>query len=141
MFSKIRGLFSDVKRAMSSSTVDATAHALGWAVYADGSADDKELASAQKFVERSDKLASVRGTFVKQFDKVLDGWEESPRQARVQAKRVLESFAKGASKEDKEDLMMAMLDLFESDGNFDDDEKAVAKEVSTMLDLDLAKLM
>ena len=142
MFSKIRGLFSDVKRAMSSSAVDVTAHALAWAVYADGTADDKELASAQKFVERSEKLANVRSAFIKAFDARLDAWEDSPRQSRVQAKREIEAFAKGASQEDKEDLLIAMLDLFESDKNFDDDEKAVAQEVSTMLGLgDYTKLM
>lgn len=142
IFKKLAALISNTTaRVMTKSTMVATTHALGWAIYADGKVEDNELAAAAKFAKNHPKLSQFGGEFNKQLDAVLNGFDDSVRMARVAAKRAIQDFSNSATNEEKEDLMIAVLDLFESDGNFDDDEKAVADEIAQILNYNWKDLM
>lgn len=142
LFAKLQTLISGTAgRALNKGTMIATTHALGWAVFADGKVEDDELESAMKFAKNHPKLKVFGGEFNKALDSVISSFEDSPRMAKVAARRAIADFAKTATHEEKEDLTIALLDLFESDGNFDADEQAVADEISTITGYDWKQLM
>lgn len=142
IFAKLANLISGTTgRALNKQTMVAISHALAWGIYADGKVDDNELEQAEKFAKNHPKLKVFGGEFNRQLDTVMNGFDDSPRMAKVAAKRAIADFAASATFEEKEDLTIALLDLFESDGSFDDAEKAVATEISNLTGYDWKNLM
>lgn len=140
MFSKLKSaIFGNASRAMNKTTMIATCHGLCRVIYADGVVDDAELGAAMRIARNNPKLSAFGGEFNREMDKVLAAFKDSPRMGRVAANRALQDFSVSASEEEKEDLLIACLDMVEADGKVDQEELDVAAEIAAILGLDMKK--
>lgn len=139
MFAKLKALFQNTAgRAMNKGTMKATSLAMAEMINADGKVDDNELVTAKNIFKRNPKLAVFGAESIRELDSALDMWEESARQARATTNRSIEEWMKGATAEDKEDLMISLLDLMDSDGEVDPAELRVAEKYAGLTGLSLA---
>lgn len=137
-FAKIKAFFANTAgRAMNNSTMKATAQGFAAMIYADGMVEDAELEAAYGIFKKNPKLSVFGNEAVKELDAALDLWETSKRQARVNTNRALEAWVANASAEDKEDFLISVLDLMDSDGDQDPAEMEVAKNFAQLTGLNL----
>lgn len=142
MFAKLSALIKNTAgRAMNKSTMVATCHGMGRMIYADGVVEDAELAAAMAIAKANPKLNAFGGDFNRELDRVLDSWETSKRQARVASNRAIQDWAGTASPEDREDFLIAVLDLMESDGDTAPEELAVARELAGFVGLNVENFL
>lgn len=142
MFDKLKNLITGTAtRAMGKGAMVTTCHALGWAIYADGVVEEAELISAKKSAKNKPRLAAFGGEFDRTLEGVLNAFEDSPRMAKIEAKRAIGEFMKTATVADREDVIIQTLDLLESDGQFGEDEKAMVTELASLLQLDIKKYL
>lgn len=138
MLKKIAALFaSTAGRAMNNTTMKATAQGFAAMIYADGVVEDSELEAAYGIFKKNPKLSVFGAEAVRELDVALDLWETSKRQARVNTNRALEAWVQTASAEDKEDFLISVLDLMDSDGDQDPAELEVAKQFASLTGLNL----
>lgn len=138
MFAKLKAILSNTaNRTMNKTTMVATCNALVRVIYADGSVEDSELETVMSVARNNPKLASFGGEFNREIEKVLASFKDSPRMGRLAANRAISDFATTATFEDKEDLFVACLDVMEADGNVDDAEMNVIREIGGILGLNL----
>lgn len=141
-FAKIAAFFkSTAGRAMNKSTMLATAQGFAAMIYADGKVENDELEAAYEIFRKNPKLSVFGKDAVKELDKALDQWDDSVRKARLDTERALNNWVKSATTEEKEDFLVSILDLMDSDGDQDPAEMKLAKEYAALTGLDLDKFL
>lgn len=138
MFANLKAFFTNTAgRVMNKTTMVATARGMAEMIYADGVVEDAELVAAKKVFQNNPKLAVFGGEAIKELDTALDQWEGSQRMARVETSRALTEWVKNATHEDKEDFLISVLDLMDSDGDQDPAEMKVAQKYADLTGLNL----
>lgn len=142
MFANLKAIFTKTAgRALNKATMLAATKGMAEMVYADGVVDDAELVAAKKIMTQNPKLSVFGGEAVAEFDKALDKWEESKRMARVETDRALADWVASATHEEKEDFLICILDLMDSDGDQDPAEMKVAEKYAGLTGLNLKNYM
>lgn len=137
-FAKIAAFFNKTAgRALNKATMLAATKGMAEMVYADGVVENDELLAAKKIMTENPKLKVFGGEAIAEFDKALDKWEESKRMARVETDRALADWVATASHEEKEDFLICILDLMDSDGDQDPAEVKVAEKYAALTGLNL----
>ena len=138
MFAKIAAFFTNTAgRAMNKTAMVATAQGFAAMIYADGKVENNELEAAYDIFRKNPKLSVFGNDAVKELDAALDQWENSVRKARLDTDRALEAWVKTATLEDKQDFLVSVLDLMDSDGDQDEAELALAKKFAALTGLKL----
>ncbi|MGL5564847.1 MAG: TerB family tellurite resistance protein [Plesiomonas sp.] len=138
MFAKIAAFFANTAgRAMNKTTMVATAQGFAAMIYADGKVESNELEAAYDIFRKNPKLAVFGNEAVRELDAALDQWENSVRKARLDTDRALDAWVKTATLEEKQDFLVSILDLMDSDGDQDEAELALAKKFAALTGLDL----
>lgn len=124
-------------RAMNKGTMTCAVKGFAWMIAADGKIEDSEVITAHRKLETNEKLKVFGKEALVELDKAIDLWTESPRAARLDTTRAIQDWARTATFEDREDFLVAILDVMDGDGNQDPKELEVARSLANMVDLPL----
>lgn len=129
---KFSDLSSKVKQYKSKEMLEAVVAGCALVAYADGSVDPSEKAKMMGFIQNSPEL-SVFGMsdVVKAFDNFMSGFGFDLTIGKAQA---LNAMGKLKSKPEEARIAVAVaISVGGADGNFDDSEKAVVKEICAVV--------
>lgn len=129
---KFSDLSSKVKQYKSKEMLEAVVAGCALVAYADGSVDPSEKAKMMGFIQNSPEL-SVFGMsdVVKSFDNFMSGFGFDLTIGKAQA---LNAMGKLKSKPEEARIAVAVaISVGGADGNFDDSEKAVVKEICAVV--------
>lgn len=128
-------------RAMNKGTMQAAVKGFAWMIAADGKIEDNEVIIAHEKLAANRKLQHFGQEAIIELDKAIDLWSKSPRGARLDTQRALAEWAKTASFEEREDFLVAILDVMDGDGEAHPAEKAVAEQLAAMVDLPIGQYL
>lgn len=130
-----------IGRVMNKGTMTCAVQGFAWMIAADGKIEDDEVITAHRKIERNEKLKVFGREAKVALDKAIAEWQEAPRAARLETERAIQDWAKTATLEDKEDFLVAILDVMEGDGDAHPAEMAVAQKISGYIGLPLEKYL
>lgn len=101
--------------------------------YADGDCSNEELAKLQAVIETNDNLKHFGSAIGQTIDKYSEMYEASKRMAKVKLMKELEDIQ--ADETQKIEAFIIAVDIADADGEIDDEEMAVLKEIGKLLGL------
>lgn len=104
--------------------------------FADGNCSDDELASLESLIQSNENLKHFGGEINEQIARFSAMFDAGPRMGKMKAMRELDDIK--ASAEEKEEAFVMMLEIAEADGEIDDKELAILKEVGNKFGIRLA---
>lgn len=104
--------------------------------FADGNCSDDELAKLESLINSNENLKHFGGEINDQIARFTGMFDAGPRMGKMKAMRELDDIK--ASQEEKEEAFVMMLEIAEGDGEIDEKELAILKEVGNKFGIRLA---
>jgi tellurite resistance protein TerB len=104
--------------------------------FADGDCSDDELVNLEKLIQSNENLKHFGGDINTEIARFTAMFEAGPRMGKMKAMRELDDIT--ASQEEKEEAFVMMLEIAEADGEIDDKEMTILKEVGGKFGIRLA---
>lgn len=125
-----------INKLMDASLIEATGAALARVTWANGEVKQEEEDAVVETIQNNDKIKDYAPEIVMSFEKHLNALNTTGMLGRVQANQAIQKI-KG--KKDAAMLLMATCcDIGAADGDFDDDEKKVVKEMCGLVGVNAA---
>lgn len=135
---KILGILKSIKKIENKSAFQATVACAVRVAAADGSIDDSELDLLEKLLKGSPMLANFSGEIDAEMGKWVGVFTGGGRRsATLQVNNLLEEIKN--NKEQSEQVLVTIIDVADADGNIDESEVAVIRDVAARLSLDANK--
>jgi tellurite resistance protein TerB len=104
--------------------------------FADGDCEDSELQNLEKLIGANENLKHFGGEINTTIGRFMSMFEAGPRMGKLKAMRELDDIK--ASPDEIEEAFVMMIEIAEADGNIDEKEMAVLKEVGGKLGVRLS---
>lgn len=104
--------------------------------FADGNCEDSELQNLEKLIAANENLRHFGGEINTTIARFMSMFEAGPRMGKMKAMRELDDIK--ASPAEIEEAFVMMIEIAEADGEIDDKELAVLKEVGGKLGVRLS---
>lgn len=135
---KILGILKSIKKIENKAAFQATVACAVRVAAADGSIDDSELDLLEKLLKGSPMLANFSGEIDAEMGKWVGVFTGGGRRsATLQVNNLLEEIKN--NKEQSEQVLVTIIDVADADGNIDESEVAVIRDVAARLSLDANK--
>lgn len=135
---KILGILKSIKKIENKAAFQATVACAVRVAAADGSIDDSELDLLEKLLKGSPMLANFSGEIDAEMGKWVGVFTGGGRRsATLQVNNLLEEIKN--NKEQSEQVLVTIIDVADADGNIDESEVAVIRDVAARLGLDANK--